>query len=155
MAYNDNSLLCLLVLYGGQIYMRSSQLGSLMQLLELDDGWLGLEWSEGSVGLDIRDDSFSPMSGASAEMTEIAGDFLPRGFSMLLAWTVSARLLKLFKLLTRLLIFTRESIPRDQSRSFKASSHLASKVTQCLFRKILLVTQGQPRFSREGGCTKL
>ena len=133
----------------------SSQLGSLMQLLELDGGWLGLEWSEGSAGLDIQDGSFPPMSGASAEMTEIAGDFLPHGFSMLPAWTVSACPRKLFRLLTWLLIFTRESIPRDQSRSFKASSDLASKVTHCFFWKILLVAQGQPRFSRERGCTKL
>lgn len=125
-----------------------------MSFLESDDGWLGL-WSEDSTGLDIQDSSFHHMSGASADMTEIPENLLPFGFSMLLASTVSTCLLRLLKLPTWLLIFTKVSIRRDQTRSFQASSDLPSKVTQCLFWNILSLTQGQHRFSREGDCTKL
>ena len=126
-----------------------------MSLLESDDGWLGLEWSEDSTGLDIQDSSFHHMSGASTDMTEIPEDLLAFGFSMLLASTVSTCLLRLLKLPMWLLIFTKVSFPRDQTRSFQASSDLPSKVTQCLFWNILLLTQGQHSFSREGDCTKL
>ena len=121
--------------------MKSSQLWSVMSLLESDDGWLGLEWSEDSTGLDIQDSSFHHMSGASTDMTEIPEDLLPFGFSMLLASTVSTCLLRLLKLPTWLLIFTKVSFPRDQTRSFQASSDLPPKVTQCLFWNILSLTQ--------------
>ena len=92
-----------------------------MSFLESDDGWLGL-WSEDSTGLDIQDSSFHHMSGASTDMTEIPENLLPFGFSMLLASTVSTCLLRLLKLPTWLLIFTKVSIRRDQTRSFQASS---------------------------------
>lgn len=52
-------------------------------------------------------------------------------------------------------IFIKVGIPRDQTRSCQAYSDLPSKVIQCLFWNILLLTQGQLRFSREGDCRKL
>ena len=123
-----------------------------MSLLESDDGWLGLEWSEDSTGLDIQGGSFHHVSGASTDMSEIAESLLPFGFSMLLASTVSACLLRHAYLVV---LSTEVSTPRDQTRSCQAYSDLHSKVIQCLFWNILLLTQGQLRFSREGDCTKL